>query len=81
MFAPRARPAPIEPTPAKSQGRVIDRALHLIWKATNGALPRVAIVGLPAPTTAVRDALTTAGLGSLALDSRPVQRLVPVEVC
>lgn len=76
LLTPQAQPAPIDLSPPESQDRVTGRALHLIWKVTDGALPPVVIVGLPAQTTTIRDALTAAGLGSLDLAARGVLAFV-----
>lgn len=72
LLTPQASPVAVDLTPPINQPAMIDRALHVLWKIEQVALPQAVAVGLSNAGESIQSALNAAGLGGLDLNTRGV---------
>tara|TARA_R110000824_G_scaffold19504_2_gene75406 strand:+ start:6517 stop:6999 length:483 start_codon:yes stop_codon:yes gene_type:complete len=63
---------PVVTTAPDSQDHMASRLSHLIWKVTEGYLPRVAIIGLDDPEEALQDAIDRAAIAYVDTNAVPI---------
>jgi hypothetical protein len=75
LLTPQASPVAVDLTPPINQPAMIGRALHVLWKIEQLALPQAVVVGLSSASESIQAALHAAGLGGWDTTARGVLAL------